>query len=219
MKELKTNRSYLGAAHFARQKKQFGIAGTDYLILKEQANEALLGDPFMDLEWFENFENGSGRWTTVLGSWSVVTSGSSKVYKSASSTGTMRAVAGEAAWTNLKIEASIKPTAFNGTGSNVALVGRYKDESNMYQLQLLNSNTIELKKKVAGTWTSLKTAAFTVTTNTTYTVRFELSGSTLKAYVNNSLKAIATDGSLTSGRAGVSTNTTVGEFDNVRITP
>ena len=148
-----------------------------------------------------------------------MTSGSSKVYKSGSSTGTMRAVAGETAWTNQKIEARIKPTSFNGTGSNVALVGRYTNESNMYQLQLLNSNIIELKKKVAGTWTSLKTVAFTVATNTTYTVRFELTGTTLKAYVNGLLKTTATDSSLASGRAGISTNTTVAEFDNVRITP
>jgi hypothetical protein len=219
MKEIKINRSYLGAGHLARQKKQFAIAGTDPLLLKEQANEALLGDPFMDLEWYETFETGSGRWSTVLGSWSIVTSGSSKVYKSGSSTGTMRTVAGETAWTNQKIEARIKPTAWNGTGSNAALVGRYKDENNMYQVQLLNSNTIELKKKVAGTWTSLKTVAFTIATNTTYTVRFELTGSTLKAYVNGLLKTTSTDTSLASGRAGLSTNTAVAEFDNVRITP
>jgi hypothetical protein len=219
MKEVKANHGYLGAAHFARQKKQYAIAGTDFIALKEDANEALLGDPFMDVEWFDGFESGSGRWTTAVGSWSIVTSGSSKVYRSGSSTGTMRTVAGETAWTTQKIEARIKPTAWNGTGSNVALVGRYKDESNMYQLQLLGTNNLELKKKVAGVWTSLTTVAFTVSLNTTYTVRFELSGSTLKAFVNGSLKATVTDTSLTSGRAGLSTNTAIGEYDNVRITP
>jgi hypothetical protein len=41
--------SYLGAAHFARMKRLYALAGTSKDELKANQNEMLFGDPFVDL--------------------------------------------------------------------------------------------------------------------------------------------------------------------------
>jgi len=48
-RELKVNHAYLGQAHKARMIQNYAEAGGNALVLKDQASEMLLGDPFMDL--------------------------------------------------------------------------------------------------------------------------------------------------------------------------
>jgi len=55
-------------------------------------------------------------------------------------------------------------------------------------------------------------------TDTWYTVRFEVVGSTLKAYVDGVLKDTETDTSLTAGGIALSAVNTTVEFDDVKVT-
>jgi pectate lyase len=211
-------KTYLGKAHFAQLKKLYSIAGTNPLELREHAGEMLFGDPFMDLSgYFDGFDAGTPRWTPVSGSWSVVTDGS-LVYKQATNTGVARSVTGESAWTTAKIQARVKALSFTGTDNLVSLVGRYKDDGNFYQLAL-RPTKIELRKVVAGAWTTIASAALTLTTGTWYTVKLEATGTTLRGLVNGSQKVSATDSSHATGRAGFGTFNAAAEFDDLTITP
>ena len=58
---------------------------------------------------------------------------------------------------------------------------------------------------------------FTASTGTTYTVRLDVTGSTLNVYVNGTLQLTATDSSLASGAIGLNAFNATGEFDNVVV--
>jgi pectate lyase len=128
-------------------------------------------------------------------------------------------VAGEPSWTTQRIEAKVKAVSFNGSDRFVALLGRYGNASNTYQLALRSSNKVQLRKAVNGTWTTLATTTFTVSTNRWYTLKFELVGTSLKGYVDGVQKVSATDSSRTTGTVGVSSYYAVGEFDDVKVSP
>jgi len=49
-------------------------------------------------------------------------------------------------------------------------------------------------------------------------VRLEISGSTLKAYVDGALKDTETDSSLSAGGIAVATVNTTAEFDDIKVT-
>jgi hypothetical protein len=218
--ELKNNSGYLGKGHLLRMKKQFALSGSDAFLLKENAGEMLLGDPFMDLGWLENFSNGTTRWTfTGGGTWGVVSDGTNKVLQQTNNAVTVRALTGESTWTNQKVQARVKPISYNGSDKVISLHGRFVDDSNFYQLVLTNANRVEIKKKVGGVVTVLSSVAFTVTPGTWYTLKFELVGTQLKGYVNGSLKVSATDSAFSSGRAGLNTYNATAAFDDVTITP
>lgn len=83
-------------------------------------------------------------------------------------------------------------------GQNFWAIGRYVDSSNYYQAGY-NSTTSQwaVGKTVAGTFTILNGVVESLVTNGLYVVRLEINGSDLKLYVNDVLKAQATDTSLT----------------------
>ena len=218
-KALKTDRAYLGRAHFVRMQRQYDLAGADPYNLKEQGGEMLLGDPFMDLGWYDGFDGGSARWSTSGGAWSIVSDGG-KVYEQRTLAGTARAVAGESSWTNQRLQASVKITARDGADAVVALLGRYRDSSNFYQLALRLSS-LELRKRSGATWTILATAPVSFATGSWSTIRLEVVGSTLRAYVNGSKKLEITDADhpFASGRVGLSTYNATARFDKVSVAP
>ncbi len=162
----------------------------------------------------DNFNDGNATgWTATQGTWSVVSdSGSYVYYKSGTDEG--RTSAGST-WTNYAVEARVKVDNFNG--SNRAYVcGRYKDGNNFYAASLM-SNTIEIRKKVSGSSTTIASKSYAVATGTWYTVRLVMNGSSISMYVNGALQLSATDSSLTSGAVGLVPYKVTAKYDDVIV--
>ncbi|MGG1516148.1 polysaccharide lyase family 8 super-sandwich domain-containing protein [Paenibacillus oryzisoli] len=167
--------------------------------------------PFQD-----NFESGTAdAWATSGGSWSVVTSGATKVYKQATQAGTSMATAGDPAWSDYTVEAAATPLSFAGSGSYIfGLMARYADANNRYAFQYGNGN-VSIVKKVAGTSTTLVSKAYTVTAGTPYTFKAVLSGNQLDFYINGVKELSTTDSTFVSGSIGLLTYGATAQFDNV----
>src|ERR687893_1243793 len=141
----------------------------------------------------DDFEDGDAKgWTKSGGTWTVVTDGT-RVYKQSSTSSDARARAGSSAWTNYAVQARVKALSFNGSDRFVALLARAQGSTSYYYLTLRNSNRLELKKLVSGSSTTLASKAFTVTAGTWYTLRVEVVGNSLSAYVDGALQLTATD--------------------------
>jgi calcineurin-like phosphoesterase family protein/purple acid phosphatase-like protein/fibronectin type III domain protein len=165
----------------------------------------------------DDFEDGvEDGWSEHNGTWSVVTSGS-KVYQQSSTSGDGIASAGDPIWGDYTVEARIKPVSFNAAGGFVRLIGRFRDVSNYYYLLLRSTQVLELKKLAGGTATTLTSKAYTVSPGTSYTLKLELVGTSLKAYVNGQLELSATDSQLNSGSIAVGTFNASGEVDDVMV--
>ena len=143
----------------------------------------------------DDFEDGNATgWSTNGGSWSVATDGS-RVYRQGGTSSDARALAGTASWTDYSVQARVKPTAFNGSNRF-----RVQSSTSYYYLALRSNNTVELKRLEGGSSTTLDTASVPVAAGSWYTVRLEVTGSTLRGYVNGALLTEATDTRFRSGR-------------------
>ena len=162
-----------------------------------------------------NDGNASG-WTTSGGTWSVVTDGTG-VYRQSGTSGDARARAGQSSWTNYSVTARVKPTAVNGTNRFAAVLARTQSATSYYYVALRSSNTVELKKLVNGTATTLASAPITFTLNTWYTLRLEVTGTTLRSTVNGGTALQATDTQYAAGGIGVATFNATANFDDVIV--
>ncbi|GIH03122.1 hypothetical protein Rhe02_11890 [Rhizocola hellebori] len=165
----------------------------------------------------DDFEDGNSTgWTTSGGTWSVTTDGS-RVLSQTGTSSDARARAGSSSWTNYTVTARVKPTAFNGSSRFVAVLARAQSNTSYYYLTLRSTNTIELKKLVGGSSTTLATGSFTVTTGTWYTVALSVAGSSLTGLVNGTARLSAVDTQFASGGIGVATYFASASFDDVSI--
>jgi pectate lyase len=155
-------------------------------------------------------------WTTSGGTWSVAADGT-PVARQSGTSGDARALAGTATWTDYSVQARVKALSFNGSDRFVALLARAQSATSYYYLSLRSGNTVQLKKLVNGTGTTLSSTAFTVSTNTWYTLRIEVSGTTLRGFVNGALVGTATDSQFSSGRTGLATFNATASFDDVSV--
>ncbi len=165
-----------------------------------------------------NFNTGtSSGWGTANGSWSVAGGGGSYVYRQSSTSTTAHAYNGSTSWANYSMEARVQALAFNGSGRYIGIVARYASSSQYYFLALTNSNTLELRKKVSGTVTTLASKSYIVTTGTWYTLKLVVSGTSLTAFVNGVQELAASDSAIASGRIAVTTYNASAEFDDVVV--
>ncbi len=100
--------------------------------------------------------------------------------------------------------------------ANFGAVLRWTDANNWYKAYVSGS-TFYIQRKVAGNATFLASAPFTANANTSYTIRFNVVGTTLSAKVwatssaePNAWTITATDTSLTSGYCGIRMQTQSG---------
>ncbi len=163
----------------------------------------------------DNFDDGNANgWTATTGSWSVVQDNGSYVYYQ-SSTNEGRSSTGSGSWTNYTVEAKVKVDNFNGS-NRAYLCGRWVDANNYYCASL-SSSKLEIRKKVSGSSSTLVSLDSTQTTGTWYTVKLELNGSTIKFYLNGTLKLTASDTSLGSGAIGLIAYKVVAKYDDVVV--
>jgi pectate lyase len=166
----------------------------------------------------DNFEDGNANgWSRSGGSWTVATDGS-RVYRQSGTSSDARVWAGQANWANYEVQARVKATAFNGSNRFIALLARVQNSTNYYYLALRSNNTVELKKLVGGSSTTLDSAGLTVTTGTWYTVRLEVAGTALRGFVNGALLTEANDGQFAAGRVGFATFNASGNLDDIEVT-
>ncbi|HWA73260.1 MAG TPA: hypothetical protein VG937_13020 [Polyangiaceae bacterium] len=175
----------------------------------------------------DNFETGNASaWTpSTSGDWSVVTDGT-LVYRQNTVENSLRAVSvGSAAWQNQAVQARVKVLSFGGTSTSssyfVGVYARYVDENNHYYIALRSDGRISIRRKVAGSNSSIGSAITPgdlITTGKWYTVKLEVSGTTLKAYIDGVLYDTVTDTSFASGKAGLGTNNASAVFDDFVVT-
>ncbi|MDH4364459.1 MAG: LamG domain-containing protein, partial [Acidimicrobiia bacterium] len=88
-----------------------------------------------------------------------------------------------------------------------------------YRFAYTSAGAWAITKVVGGTATQLATSPATpLTIGTTYVLRAEVNGSSLKLYVNGAVVAQATDTALPTGRIGLRVFGSVTRFDDVMVT-
>ncbi|MGG1550331.1 sugar-binding protein [Paenibacillus ferrarius] len=169
------------------------------------------------LAFSDDFQDGAADgWTPSLGTWSVVTSGGSKVYKQASWLDKNAfSTVDTSAYTNYSVETNIKLTQ-NDIDLAAGITARYQDPNNFYYFRI-KAGKLQIGKSVNGTVTILTAKNYTMTTNEVYAFTAVLNNSTLDFYVNGFKELSVTDSSLTSGKAGLYAFKTSVEFDNVKV--
>lgn len=91
--------------------------------------------------------------------------------------------------------------------------------SNYHYVTLRSSGALDIRKLVNGSIQTLASVPLTVQTNVTYRVRLEAIGTRLRAYVNGTLRAEATDAYLTRAvsSAGVATYKAAVDVENFQV--
>lgn len=170
----------------------------------------------------DDFETGNAAgWTTIAGSqFSVVTSGTNRVYRQSSTVGDARALLGDTSWTNQSIEVQVTPTAFDGNDRWVGLITRYQDAQNFYYVTMRGSGLLQLRRMRAGVFSVVASTAFPVSLNRRYQLRLESIGSVHRVYVDGALLLDADDaGAPHSGVAGLAMYRARADFDNIVVSP
>ncbi|OAS14895.1 sugar-binding protein [Paenibacillus oryzisoli] len=165
----------------------------------------------------DDFQDGAAEgWTPANGTWSVVTSGGSKVYKQSSWLGTNAfSTVDTSSYTNYSVETNIKVTQ-NDIDLAAGITARYTDPNNFYYFRI-KAGKLQIGKSVNGTVTILIAKNYTITTNEVYNFTALLNNSTLDFYVNGFKELTVTDTSLTTGKVGLYAFKTSVEFDNVKV--
>jgi hypothetical protein len=167
----------------------------------------------------DDFEDGlTDKWVTSGGTWAIATDGTKVYAQTATGTGSnlLVSAAGSTAWTDQIVEAKIKITAFGGQSTSyfAGIFARYNG-STYYSVLLRSDGKLVIRD---GTSSITNAVAASIVTGTTYTVRFELVGSSLKAYLNGVLQASVTDATHTSGGVAIATVNATAEFDDIKVT-
>ncbi|HEX2099368.1 MAG TPA: hypothetical protein VHF69_01825, partial [Candidatus Synoicihabitans sp.] len=134
----------------------------------------------------------------------------------------VRTVRADTLWSDQVVEADVTLRAVSGNNRFFGVLARHgATPNNYYYLVLRTNNSIELKRIVNNVAANIAppVTAFPVTVGTTYRLRLEVIGSTLRGYVNDELKIQGTDTSFTLGSAGLLTFFSDVAFDDVHIDP
>jgi hypothetical protein len=177
------------------------------------ANQSLFSD---------DFEGTAKNWISVPSDgWSVVSDGT-KVFRQGTLDNEFRvSSAGDAAWTDQAVEARVKVLAFTGSSTSylAGVFVRFKDLDNHYFVALQSDGHVKIKKKSAGSSTSVSSQAdATIAPGTWYTVKLAVKGSTLTAYLDGKEVLTATDADIPSGGFALGTKNATAEFDDVKVT-
>jgi hypothetical protein len=158
--------------------------------------------------------NNRGDWIhTGAGQWSIA----NNAFVQNSVAGDARALIGTPTDDQV-VSFRVRPTAFAaGTATQerwVGLIARYTDDRNYYFVTLRNSSKLSLRKVVNGAVTVLGTVPLSVSTGSTYALRLDATGQSLRAYVNDALVMQAVDSSHAKGRGGAVTFKAAAQFDD-----
>lgn len=154
-------------------------------------------------------------WVTLpANAWARTTTGAgAQVFKQSVANGNARAIHG-APTDDQIVTADIRPTTFHASGGWAGLMARHVNTSTYYYAFLHSSGQVSLRRWMNGQVTVLNETPFTVTAGTSYRMRLEAIGSSLRVYVNGQFMAEAVDSAIPQGRYGLVTYRAAAEFDN-----
>ncbi|WP_254550123.1 DUF1080 domain-containing protein [Catellatospora tritici] len=165
-----------------------------------------------------NFEDGSiSGWSKSGGTWAVVTDGSKVLQQSNATSENAREFAGDAAWTDYTVQASVKPLSL-GSGGYVGLLARASTSTTFYRLALLPGNVVQLQAVNSGSVAVLGSVSRTVATGTWYTLSLTVTGTQISGAVDGTTVATGTSSVVAKGRIGLQTGYSSANFDNVTVT-
>ncbi|MBB5869833.1 pectin methylesterase-like acyl-CoA thioesterase [Allocatelliglobosispora scoriae] len=185
------------------------IAAIGLLTGRSAYAATLFGDDFTDGD--------TAGWSKSGGAWSVVADGSNALTQSKVDTDSARLFAGTASWTAYTVQARVKPLSF-GSGGFVAVLARAAGSTTFYRVALRSGNLVELQAVRSGTVTVLGSLSRSITLGEWYQVGVEVSGTTVRGYLNGTLFATGTSTAAASGRIGVQTGYATARFDDVIVT-
>lgn len=167
----------------------------------------------------DDFEDGvADTWIEKGGTWAIVTDGSKVYAQQATGTGSTLLLSsnGMTTWADQSVQARVKVLTFGGQSSSyfAAIYARYSS-AGYYSLTLRTDGKVAIRK---GTTTIGTPGSAGIVTGTWYTVRFDVIGSTLSAYVDGVLRATETDSSIAAGGIALSAVNATAEFDDVKVT-
>jgi hypothetical protein len=178
----------------------------------------------------EDFEDGMANgWTATNASdWSIVDDGS-KVYKQGTAQGNSTvhlSAAGDVSWTNVVIEAKVKPS-FDGSSSSyfAGVCARLEDPDNLYCAALRSDGKFGIRARIGGSGTNLSNAVNVtppITKDKWYTVTLKVIGGSLQASLTGpsgeTANASASDCTVPHGGVGLAAAGMAAEFDDVKVT-
>jgi hypothetical protein len=154
-------------------------------------------------------------YTFTGGQFALATRGTDDVLTQNYANGLAVALVNNSGWTDSqRIEADIAPT-FSVPGGWVGLVARYVDADNYYFVAIRNDNTFGIYRRLNGVNTLLRegTSAGPLPSHVTLIV----DDGALTVRINNQYSSVATDRSLSTGRAGLATFQARADFDDVHV--
>lgn len=181
--------------------------------------------PGEDLLFSDDFENGGDAWSpTSPPDWSLATDGSNTVYRQGTvDDGTQLALAGDASWTDVSVEARVRVTQFGGTDTAdlAAVFARCQDLDNYYYLALRSDGRLAIKGRINGSDQTLASSVDPMlAANTWYEVKLEVVGDVIKAYLDGvrwSMATVDAGDIIPAGAIGLGTSNTSAEFDDVVV--
>jgi hypothetical protein len=175
--------------------------------------------PAVQVHDFESASSGAAWQPTPGSTFSVVSSGTTRMYRQASTAGNPASHLPTAATTNQAIQTEVIIRGFTGANAWVGLNTRRQDDANYYYVTLRLSGAVELKRMAGGVFTTLASGPATVTTGRMYRLRLQSIGAAHSVYLDDRLVLTAQDTTLTEGTVGVMTNRAAADYDNVVVTP
>jgi pectate lyase len=167
----------------------------------------------------DNFEDGNADgWSKSGGDWAIVSDGSGAYRQSKPDSELARAFGGSTNWTNYTVSARVKPLAFDGSGTYVGISARTSGSTKFYRLALINTNRAELQAVNGSSVTVIGGASRTVATGTWYTLRIDVSGATIRGFVDGTQIASGTNTMEDNGRIALQTFHATASFDDVVVT-
>jgi pectate lyase len=146
-----------------------------------------------------------------------VTDGS-LAYRQSGTSADSNARNGSPSWTNISVQARVKPIAFNGADRYVGVMTRVVNSNHYYFLALQNGNRLLIGKRAGSTPIILATKSFTFSTGTFFTLRLDANGSSLTGFVNGTQQLTASDSEFTAGIIGGATFFASASFDDFLVT-
>ena len=137
-------------------------------------------------------------------------------FSQTSTAGGARAHAGIATTADQSFQTRVRPNTLTPTGW-FGVMARYTDDGNYYYVKVGAAGVASIRKLVNGAIFELANAPFPVSANTWYTVRLEVVGAQLRAYINDRFLMEATDTSHAAGKYGLVTYRAAATFDDVDV--
>jgi pectate lyase len=162
----------------------------------------------------DSFDSSASAWSKSGGTWAVA---NGEYQQSNSGSELARAFAGDTSWTNYSLQARVKPLASSASDSFVGLGARTSGSTTFYRLALLTSGRAELQAVNSGSVTVLGGVSKTISTGTWYTLRVDVSGTSVTGFVDGTQIAAGSSSVVAAGRVSLQTFHASASFDDVAV--